>query len=190
MSPTQKLARWFCLPLMCGASLAVGDEGAIQQVCNCNRGGGGMVMSAAPMMDVLPQMETSLPMMSSAPMVMSAPMDAGTSSGAIAPPPGTLGRTYSLPTKLVPADKHPRIGMLDVRATAEEVIVSDTKEFREEDDVKGFRDERDPSIWHFESKPLYPGVPHVYKVELVNGGAVTDVRYVRLVRGRIIELAF
>ncbi|MFV0446450.1 MAG: hypothetical protein ACK5Q5_22990 [Planctomycetaceae bacterium] len=189
MSPTRTLARWVSLPLLCGASIAIGADGEIQQVCNCNQGGG-TVMSAAPMTSSMPAMSSGVPMISAPPMMLPPPMDAGLTVGAVGPPPGTLGRTYSLPTKLVPAEKHPRIGMLDVRATAEDVIVSDTKEFREEDDIKGFQDEMDPSIWHFETKPLYPGVPHVYKVELVNGGAVTDVRYVRLIRGRIIELAF
>jgi len=30
------------------------------------------------------------------------------------PPPGTLGRTYMRPTRMVPWDTHPRVGMLDV----------------------------------------------------------------------------
>src|SRR5690606_35999670 len=30
------------------------------------------------------------------------------------PPPGTLGRTYRVPTVRIPVDKHPRVGMLDV----------------------------------------------------------------------------
>lgn len=107
------------------------------------------------------------------------------------PPPGTLGKTYQLPSRPVPAAKHPRVGMLDICVPgAEEVVVSDTNEFREEDYVDGFRDELDPNLWHFETRPLYPGLPHIYRVESRSGGQITAVRYVRLVRGRILEVTF
>jgi len=90
--------------------------------------------------------------------------------------------------------------MLDVRASAGvDVFVIDTYEYREEDLVEGWRDEYDPSLWHFESKPLIPGQPHVYRVETRTAvpedgdgpeGQLIDVQYVRLVRGRILEVGF
>ncbi len=108
------------------------------------------------------------------------------------PPPGTLGRTYSLPSRPIPADKHPRIGMIDVCADAAvHVIVRWTNDFRNEETLKGSRDECDPDVWHFESKPLIPGLTQIYRVEVYRGeagSAPSEVRYVRLVRGRIVYL--
>lgn len=112
------------------------------------------------------------------------PPDAG-------PPPGTLGRTYYLPSRPLPASKHPRIGMLDICAPGvEELVLVDTNEYREEDYVDGYRDAVNPALWHFETDPLIPGLPHIYRVEARCGGVTTDVRYVRLIRGRILEVNF
>ncbi len=109
-----------------------------------------------------------------------------------APPPGTLGRTYSLPSRPVPANRHPRIGMIDVCTDeAVHVIVRWTNDFRNEETLKGSRDECNPSLWHFESKPLLPGLTQIYRVEVYRGeagSAPSEVRYVRLVRGRIVYL--
>ncbi len=151
--------------------------------CACSRGGGGV-------WPLLPVAEPVPPVPLGQPPYHGGPAMPFVDPGPASPPPGTLGRTYELPTRLAPSDKHPRTAMLNVRVTAEDVIVSHTNEFREEDDVKGFQDEADPTLWHFETKPLLPGIPHVYKVEAVNGGVTTDVRYVRLLRGRIIDLTF
>lgn len=187
MSSVQSLSRWLSGPVVLGASFAVAADGEIQQVCNCHRGRGmSLPMSMAPMPDYMPP---QMPPLSAEPLPFNAPLLPAADPG-IAPPPGTLGRSYSLPTKLIPAEKHPRIGMLEVRTTAGEVVVSDTNEFREADEVKVTQDEEDSTLWHVETKPLMPGQPHVYKVELVNGGVTTDVRYVRLLRGRILELTF
>jgi hypothetical protein len=186
MNTTKTFGRWLSLPLVCGTSFLVAAEGEIQQVCNCNRGGGGAVFSAAPIPDYMPP---AMPMLAAEPMLMAPPMEGPMMSGSVAPPPGTLGRTYSLKTRILPAEKHPRVGMLEIRTNAEDIVISDTNEFREEDDVKGFRSEQDSSLWVFETKPLLPGVPHVYKIEIINGGVTTNVQYVRLVRGRILELS-
>lgn len=183
MSKLLTLGRCLSLPILCGASLAIAADGEIQQVCNCNRGGG-MAMSAAPIPEYMP---APMPMMAAEPMPMA---NLPLATEAVAPPPGTLGRTYTLPTRLLPAEKHPRVGMLDLRVSAEDVIMSDTNEFREEDDVKGFQDEQDPSLWHFETKPLTPGLPHVYKIEVINGGVPTGAQYVRLIPGRILQLTY
>jgi len=175
------MARWMpAAPVLLAAAVAGAGPGEILQAgCNCNQGSGGGA-TYAPVAEYMPPADMGEPAYFSP----SPAIDPGPAS----PPPGTLGRTYELPTRLIPADKHPRTAMLHVRSSAEEVIVSHTNEFREEDDVKAHQDETDTSLWRFETKPLLPGIPHVYKVEAVNGGVTTDVRYVRLLRGRILEL--
>lgn len=113
---------------------------------------------------------------------------------AVAPPPGTLGTTYQRRSWSLPAEKHPRVAMLDVRVNgAASVNVFNTYEYREWDQLDGFRNETDSGLWHFESRPLVPGVPHIYRVEArVPGpsGESTHVRYVRLIWGRRVELTF
>lgn len=111
------------------------------------------------------------------------------------PPPGTIGRTYKLPSRPVPIEKHPRVGMIDVKVIgAEQVIVHDMNAMRTEDTIDGFRDAKDSNIWHFESKPLYPGLDHVYRVQAnfkdANGTETSSERYVRLIMGRVVELKF
>jgi hypothetical protein len=109
----------------------------------------------------------------------------------VIPPPGTLGLTYQRQSWLIPASKHPRIAMLDVRAPAgaTSVRVFTTYQHREEDEIEGFQDLQDPCVWHFETKPLLPGIPHVYRVES-DGAAGSDWRMVRLIRGRRVTLEF
>jgi hypothetical protein len=111
------------------------------------------------------------------------------------PPPGTIGRTYRLPSRPVPVKKHPRVGMVDVKVMdAENVIVHDMNAMRTEDTIDGFRDAKDSNIWHFESKPLYPGLDHVYRVQAnftkADGTETSSERYVRLIMGRVVELKF
>jgi hypothetical protein len=81
--------------------------------------------------------------------------------------------------------------MLDVRAPAgaTSVRVLTTYEYREEDEIEGFQDLQDPCVWHFETKPLIPGIPHVYRVEAERAGCV-DARMVRLIRGRRVTLEY
>ncbi len=110
-----------------------------------------------------------------------------------APPPGTIGQTYQLPSRPVPVEKHPRVGMIDVRITdAKDVIVHDMNPMRTEETIDGFRDAKDPNIWHFETKPLYPGLDHIYriqaKVKNADGTEKKVERYVRLIMGRVVEL--
>jgi hypothetical protein len=112
-------------------------------------------------------------------------------SATVPPPPGALGTTYRRQSWPIPADRHPRVAMLDIRAPqgATEVRVFNTYEYREEDEVAGFQDVADPCIWHFETDPLIPGIPHVYRVEADVDGQC-DARYVRLIRGRRVVLEF
>lgn len=110
------------------------------------------------------------------------------------PPPGTLGRTYQRRSWPVPVEKHPRVAMLEVRAPgATEVRVYTTYEYRLTDELDGFQDAHDPDLWHFESDTLIPGLPHVYRVEAVRPGispTLVDVRWVRLIRGRLVTLDY
>ncbi|QDU38855.1 hypothetical protein Mal4_31870 [Maioricimonas rarisocia] len=111
----------------------------------------------------------------------------------VAPPPGTLGRTYRLRSRPVPVEKHPRVAMIDVHVeNAVDVTVRGTNDYRVEDTLDGFQDDDDPSLWRFESKPLVPGLPHIYEVEVEyatpEGTTTSKQLYVRLIMGRIVEL--
>ncbi|MFG0333244.1 MAG: hypothetical protein ACF8TS_07785 [Maioricimonas sp. JB049] len=110
----------------------------------------------------------------------------------VAPPPGTLGRTYRLRSRPVPVEKHPRVAMIDVHVeNAVDVTVRGTNDYRVEDTLDGFQDVDDPSLWRFESKPLIPGLPHIYEVDVEYAtpeGTKTRQLYVRLIMGRIVEL--
>lgn len=108
----------------------------------------------------------------------------------VAPPPGTLGQTYLRPTRPVPVDKHPRVSIIDITANgATQIKVYGTNEYRTKDGITGFQDRRNASLWRFESEPLVPGVPHIYRVDAYFGESVQH-RYVRLVPGRIVTLEF
>lgn len=169
----------------------------VQQVgCNCQNGGGGAQYIGSSTMD---SYVTSGPMIQGdfEPSSYGSGYATEVGNGSIyesmtAPPPGTLGQTYQRSSRPVPADKHPRVGMIDVRApSASFVIVRWTNDFRMEETLKGYQDDNDPSLWHFESKPLLPGLKHIHRVEIYDGGpgsAPTDVRYVRLIMGRIVNL--
>lgn len=111
------------------------------------------------------------------------------------PPPGTIGQTFKLPSRPVPVDKHPRVGMLDVKiAGAHNVFVHDMNAMRTEDTIDGFKDAKVENIWHFESKPLYPGLDHIYRVQAnfknPDGTERKAEKYVRLIMGRVVELTF
>lgn len=105
---------------------------------------------------------------------------------AVAPPPGTLGMTYRQPSRLIPEDKHPRLGMIEVKSVPRDAEVS----------IKGMEGYfGKDGIWHFESeKPLLPGIPHIYLVKVVcftsDGQEKTDVRTFRLIPGRIVSLSY
>lgn len=108
----------------------------------------------------------------------------------VGPPPGTLGQTYQRPTRPIPVDKHPRVSIVDVKASGATLVkVYGTNEFRTKDAVSGFQDRRDASVWRFESEPLVPGVPHIYRVDAHYGDSIQQ-KYIRLVPGRIVTLDF
>ena len=110
------------------------------------------------------------------------------------PPPGTLGYTYRRRSWRIPVEKHSRVAMLDVTAPgASEVHVYTTNQYRLADELDGFQDPENPDLWHFETDPLIPGLPHVYRVEAARPDidpSLADVRYVRLIRGRRVTLEY
>jgi len=129
-----------------------------------------------------------------APRPARAQLPIGPSRLTTAPPNGTIGRTYYLPSRDIPAEKHPRVAMLDVIApNATSVRLVNVYVHREEDDVDGFESEYLNGLWRFETLPLIPGNPHIYKVIFRFSDeplARESVRYVRLVPGRILELTY
>lgn len=110
------------------------------------------------------------------------------------PPPGTIGRTYQLRSKPVPVDMHPRVALLDVYVPdATNVFVHDINPYRTQDRLDGFQDAENPDMWHFETEPLYPGLPRIYRIEAQipgEDGPRMEERYVRLIMGRVLELRF
>ena len=119
---------------------------------------------------------------------------AGITRHDVGPPPGTLGQTYQIPSRPVPVEKHPRAAMIDVHVPgATKVIVHGMNPFRSDEQLDGFQDPTNPTVWHFESQPLIPGQAHIYRVEAhVAGmtGISSEERYVRLIMGRLVQLTY
>ncbi len=110
-------------------------------------------------------------------------------------PPGTIGQTYYRASREIPVDKHPRVAMIDIIAPgATDVALYNINPHREEDAVDdGFENELTNGLWEFETEPLIPGLPHIYKAvfRFSNApGAPETVRYVRLIPGRIVTLTY
>ena len=133
-------------------------------------------------------------------------------------PPGTLGKTYLRPTRMLDWDQHPRVGQLDVEildtlrvglARDVEIKVTARDMYNNFKPLEGYLGDDD--VWHFESEPLVPTVPHIYDVrfELIRERSeferrygrlferivedklgVLGVRRIRLIPGRIVDLVF
>lgn len=140
----------------------------VQAGCNCQSGHGGHV---APMMMGGPALMGVVPVMMARPQA--------------APPPGTLGSTYSRASHPIPEDEHPRSAMLAVR---DHRAVKYLKVQR----MGGFRMQND--IWLFETeRPLFPGQENIVRVEArkdKNDIQPFKVKFVRLIPGRIVYLDF
>ena len=107
---------------------------------------------------------------------------AGTDRYGIAPPAGTLGQTYQRRSRLIDDEKHPRVGVVEVHLS-ENYEVS----------AKGLKVKWTGKVWRLESDPLLPGVPHIYEVKSEwgpEGAKQQQVRTVRLIMGRIVDLEF
>ncbi|MCA9032532.1 MAG: hypothetical protein KDA69_05395 [Planctomycetaceae bacterium] len=152
----------------------------VEAGCNCR--GSSTVIGAGPVVNDI-QVPFAAPAVNMPPAMVNVPLT---------PPPGTLGRTYQLRSRPVPTDTHPRAGMLDLRVKgATKIIVHDMNEFRIEDRMDGFQDKDDPTLFHFTSEPLLPGLPHIYRVEVHTDspeGPLVEERYIRLIMGRIVTL--
>jgi len=164
-------------------SLAVGVmASSVDAGCRCGQGAGHVMAEMPPQM-MMPPMQPAQPRMQS----LTGPLTAN-------PPVGTLGRTYYLPSREIPADKHPRVGMIDVHVRgATSVRVLNINPHREEDDIDGFQAAGNNSLWRFETNPLFPGIPTIYKVIIrfsEEPNARETVRIVRLIPGRIVELVY
>lgn len=156
--------------------------------CNCRRGGGGGM--ALPMPVETPHLAPVPGSSSWTPGVLSPVMAAPAANL----PPGTLGQTYIRPSVPVPAVKHPRAGMIDVRAAgATSVSVQWTHPYRLTDELDGFVDAKDKDIFHFEEKQMLPGVPYIVRIEARYGTEDSpryEERYARLIMGRIVSVSF
>jgi hypothetical protein len=113
------------------------------------------------------------------------PVTIAAAEGIIAPPPGTIGDTYTRVSHPIPEDEHPRTAMLAVRDHR-------TAKYLRVQRMGGFRMQND--IWLFESsQPLFPGQDHVVRVEARQDSADIQpykVKFVRLIPGRIVYLDF
>ncbi len=103
----------------------------------------------------------------------------------MSPPPGTLGRTYQQRSRIHEDEKHPRFAAVDVYLP-EDVDVT----------ARGMKSKWTGKLWRLEVKdPLLPGVPHIYAIKAektTKDGTVlsTDVRWIRLIPGRVVDLQF
>lgn len=120
-----------------------------------------------------------------APAVPPLPVTPGANRFDVVPPPGTLGQTYRRRSSLIPDDKHPRVAVVEVHLP-EDVDVS----------ARGLKSSWTGKVWRLESKePLLPGLPHIYAIKAEKRNAEgevisTDVRWVRLIMGRVVDLDF
>lgn len=176
------------LALGLAAWTAVADAG-----CNCGAGSAGGMVGPAPPPHFHDDGVHGMPIVGMVP-EMAGPMMATPyvtpPTPEVGPPPGTLGQTYQRPTRPIPVDKHPRVSIVDVKADgATQVKIYGTNEFRTKDSIAGFQDRRNAAVWRFESEPLVPGVPHIYRVDAHYGDSIQQ-KYIRLVPGRIVTLDF
>lgn len=99
----------------------------------------------------------------------------------VPPPPGTLGITYQQYSALIPDDKHPRVGMVNV-------YLPDTVKVS----ARGMNSTWTGESWRLETiGALVPHLPHIYPIEAIfvrDGCEVKEVRWVRLIMGRVVDL--
>lgn len=197
-----------------GAAYGAAGKKALSSGCPCD-GFGSAVAPVAPF-SVRPQILPAVPHGVSAGGMFPAGIGArGPTIGPVpSPPPGTLGWTYRRPTRLIPEDEHPRVGMLEVCIPPEVTaahIVHPNEQLKVT--VRGLDEGYlgDDGLWHFKAEELIPGVPHIYdvKFELVRIDRFIETRYgrpvqreretklrtlgyrtVRLIPGRIVELTY
>ncbi len=107
---------------------------------------------------------------------------AGTDRYGIAPPAGTLGQTYQRRSRLIDDEKHPRMASVEVHLS-ENYDVS----------AKGLKAKWTGTVWHLSNESLLPGIPHIYEVKAEwgpEGAKQTQIRSVRLIMNRVVDLEF
>ncbi len=125
----------------------------------------------------------------SAPVVVSPPLISGYQPPVVMhtwgsmPPAGTLGRTYQRRSALISDEEHPRMGVVLVHLP-EHADVS----------ARGLKVKWTGDVWRMETEyALLPGIPHIYAVKAewdTPAGKMTQVRWVRLIMGREVDLEF
>lgn len=100
------------------------------------------------------------------------------------PPPGTLGYTYRRRSRLLDKKElHPRAGVVEVRLPEHADVTSG-----------GMKSTWTGEVWRLETEePLLPGVPHIFAIQAVwteHGIKQKEVRWIRLIMGRIVDLDF
>ncbi|GIX04491.1 MAG: hypothetical protein KatS3mg114_0360 [Planctomycetaceae bacterium] len=141
---------------------------------------------SAPAPHALQPWSSPAPMGPTVPPALSPPPEEGPGwvpHAGVAPPPGTLGRTYRQRSRLLDDDKHPRMAAVEI-PLPENVDVT----------ARGLKSVWTGKLWRLETdSPLLPGLPHVYAVKAVWKSPSGDVlreeyRWVRLIMGRVVEL--
>ncbi len=128
-----------------------------------------------------PQTPGLQPVPMTTPGVPGGPM-VGTDSYGVAPPAGTLGQTYQRRSRLIDVEKHPRVGIVEVKLSENYEVTA-----------KGLKVKWTGKVWRLESEPLLPGIPHIYEVKSEwgpEGAKQQQVRTVRLIMGRIVDVEF
>lgn len=130
-----------------------------------------------------PPVYRSPPGVSHHPLISGYQPNIGTNRWGMMPPPGTLGRTYHRRSTLISDDEHPRTGAVIVKLPEEADISG-----------RGLKVKWTGEEWRLTSEqPLVPGVPHIYAVKAewdTPTGRVQQVRWVRLIMGRVVDLEF
>ena len=99
--------------------------------------------------------------------------------------PGTLGKSYTKTSHMIPESKHPRLGMLAVRDSGKVEYLSVQR-------MNGFRMES--GVWVFETdRPLVSWTENIVRIEARRDADDTEpyaVSFVRLIPGRLVYLDF
>lgn len=148
---------------------AVPYQGMVNPPSPLPQNSGGTVLTPVPQADGVPVEIDAV-----------APPPSNVDRFGFAPPPGTLGQTYKRRSRVIEDSKHPRVGAVEV-ALPEDVDVTGV----------GLKVKWTGKVWRLESEPLLPGIPHIYEIKAYWGeGTEPQIRTVRLIMGRIVDLEF
>ena len=95
-------------------------------------------------------------------------------------PPGTIGLTYRRISRLIPADEHPRTGMLEIHAVPAGHAVTITG-------MEGYRAMN--GVWYFRTvRPLIPCTSLIRTATIPTARMRSSYRVFRLIPGRIVTM--